>query len=111
MDIFFRTTSLRKICSSERELRRHYGQQADKIMTRFRELTAAKCLDDIPTGAPTRRHKYKNNLRDYFAVDIKQPYRIIFKVANKPVPPRSDGGIDLTQVTEIEIDSIEYDPH
>lgn len=111
MEIFFRTSKLRKICSQEREMRRRCGRQADKIMMRLRELTAAKCLDDIPVGPPARRHKYSNNLKDYFTVDIGHPYRIIFKAANEPPPLLPDGGIDLTQVTEIEIDSIEFDPH
>lgn len=111
MEVFFRTTKLRKSCEKERDLRRNYGRQADKIMMRLSELRAAKCLDDVPIGPPSRRHKYTNNLKEYFAVDIEHPYRIVFKVANDPPSLLPDGGIDLTQVTEIEIDSIGYDPH
>lgn len=96
MDVYFRTSKLRKMCAQERELRRHFGRQADKIMMRLQELTAAKCLNDIPIGPPTRRHKYSNNLKDCFTVDINHPYRIIFKVANDPPPLLPDGGIDLT---------------
>lgn len=111
MEISFRALKTQKTCSQERALRRAYGRQADKIMARLMELSAAKCLADVPTGPPARRHKYKGSLRDYFAVNIDHPYRIIFKVANKPVPLLPDGGVDLTLVTEIEIDTIEYDPH
>jgi proteic killer suppression protein len=40
-------------------------------------------------------------------VDLLHPYRLLFIPANEPIPKKPDGGIDLTQVTEVEIISIE----
>jgi proteic killer suppression protein len=36
-------------------------------------------------------------------VDLEQPHRLLFIPANNPVPIGEDGGLDRTQVTEIEI--------
>jgi len=40
-------------------------------------------------------------------VDLSHPYRLLFIPAHDPIPLKTDGGIDLTQVTEVEIISIE----
>jgi proteic killer suppression protein len=36
-------------------------------------------------------------------VDLEHPFRLLFIPANNPVPIGEDGGLDRTQVTEIEI--------
>ena len=38
---------------------------------------------------------------EQFAVDIKGQWRLIFVVANDPIPRKADKGIDRARVTEI----------
>jgi len=49
----------------------------------------------------------KNHWYEIILVDIEHPFRIVFEPGHNPVPKTEDGGIDLTQVTAIEILSIE----
>ena len=110
MDIRFRTAKLQKIFNEEKRLNREYGNQmARKIMMRMAVLEAAEDLSLVPREPPPRCHQLTADRRGQFAVDLEQPYRLIFEPANKPLPRLEDGGIDLTRVTEIEI--IEVDDY
>ena len=42
-----------------------------------------------------------------FAVDLKQPFRLVFRPNHDPVPLKTDGGIDLEHITSITIMSVE----
>jgi proteic killer suppression protein len=63
-------------------------------------------LAEVPTEKPTRRHQLKGDLDGSFAVDLAHPFRLIFRPAMNPVPKKEDGGIDLDQVTAIQIDDV-----
>ncbi len=52
---------------------------------------------------PVRRHQLTGGQKGQFAIDLVQPYRLIFKPDHEPVPRKDDGGIDLNQVTAIKI--------
>ena len=52
---------------------------------------------------PVRRHQLTGGQKRQFAIDLVQPYRLIFKPDHEPVPRKDDGGIDLNQVTAIKI--------
>lgn len=110
MEILFRQVKLAKTCSEGRLLSKKYGQIAPKIQQRLLELRAAENLSDISTLPPVRLHPHSGKPKGYFTVDVGHPYRIIFTVANTPLPMNPDGGIDLTKVTKIFIEDI-YDPH
>lgn len=108
MDIIFRTQKLRKNLCSERKLVRTYGaKKAEQIKKRMVVLRAARNLAEVPTVPPFRRHKLKGKYKDYFAVDVKRLYRLIFRPANEPLPKLKDGGLDLKGVTQIEIITVE----
>lgn len=101
MEISFSDKKLRKQVEDIEELRKKYGDaQAKKIIQRIGELTAAKNLYDIYKLPQARLHKLDHNLSGYFAVDVKQPYRLIIK----PL----DGNVDEQQsITKISIIKIE----
>ena len=108
MDILFRTQKIRKVFCSERKLVKTYGaEKAEQIKRRMVVLRAARNLAEVPTVPPFRRHKLEGKHKDYFAVDVKHPYRLIFRPANDPLPKLKDGGIDLKGVTQIEIITVE----
>lgn len=100
MDISFRDKKLKKLVDDEKQLLRKYGKvQAKKIYQRLGELVAAKNLYDISRLPQARLHKLEGNLHGHFAVDILQPYRIIFKSQN-------DELIELVSITSVCISKI-----
>lgn len=109
MHLAFRSSKLEKICLSERELQKHFGEYARRIGQRLNDLSAAVKLADIPITPPFRLHEHKGKYKGYFTVDTIHPYRILFHAVNPPL--KTDGGINLDEVREIVIENVHYDPH
>lgn len=108
MNIVFKTRKLKKIFNSEKELVRAYGaERATVIKNRMVFLRAAGNLYRVPVTPPYYRHQLKGNYKGCFAVNVKHPYRLIFRPVNSPLPVLEDGGLDLTRVTDIEIIGVE----
>jgi len=95
---------LKKILNSEKELVKAYGaERATIIKRRMVFLKATGSLSRVPVTPPYYRHQLKGNYKGFFAVNVKHPYRLIFRPVNNPLPVLTDGGLDLTRVTNIEI--------
>lgn len=108
MEITFKTKRLAKIFSNETELIKKYGKEKSrKIMMRMAVLLNAPDLSCVPTQKPERCHELIDNRKGEFAVDLKHPFRLVFKPVHNPIPYKDDGGIDLVKVTSIEILSVE----
>jgi plasmid maintenance system killer protein len=104
MKIHFRTKKLQKICSLDREMVKQVGaKSAKRLKQRMMELWAADMLSDISHLPPPRCHELTGRDAGTFSVDLEHPYRLLFIPASDPVPLCSAGGVDRTQVTEIEI--------
>ena len=107
MNVSFKSNKLQKVCNKEKEGIREYGPVcAGKLRQRLAELAAAGALSDISYLPPPRCHELTNR-GGVFSVDLSHPYRLLFIPAQDPIPRKTDGGIDLTQVTEVEIINIE----
>jgi hypothetical protein len=52
---------------------------------------------------PGRCHEMTADLDGKIAIDLRQPYRLLFAPDHNPVPRRPDGGLDWTRVTSIVI--------
>jgi len=102
--VTYATTKLSKLCTTQKKLVRTFGSKcAEEIEDRVTTLMAMPTLADVPTCPPERRHKLKGDRNSQWAVDAYGGVRICLVPANEPLPIASDGAIDLTQVTEIEI--------
>ena len=112
MDISFQNQSLANRFNSDKELQKIYGKrQARSILTRMGVLSNAETLAEIPHRPPERLHQLTGGRQGQFAVDLVQPYRLVFEPDHDPVPKKDDGGIDLTQVTAITVlEVIDYHP-
>lgn len=100
MEICFKDKKLRKICEDHRKLKKEYGViQAKKITQRLNELQAAKSFYDISRLAQPRLHNLSGQRREQFAVDIKDPYRLILL-------PLDGNKEDLKTITSIKVISI-----
>jgi len=76
-------------------------------MVRLDELEAVVCLEHMKSLPHARCHELSGRQKGQFTVDIEYPYRLVFKPDHDPVPLKSDGGIDLKQVTSIKILAVE----
>ena len=95
---------MQKLCSVSRESHRHLGaKRARRLQQRMMELKAAISLDDISRLPPARCHELTGNRKGQLSVDLEHPYRLLFIPTNNPLPETKNGGLDWTEVTEIEI--------
>lgn len=108
MEITFTSRKLAKTCNSKSNLDRAYGSEcAEKVASRLQTLEAADSLADVMKVPQCRCHPLKGDRAGEFAVDVKHPFRLVFKPAHNPLPEKEDGGLDLTKVTSVEILRIE----
>lgn len=104
MEIYFKTRRLEKICNNEKETIKAFGpKMAIKLQQRLLELGAAKSLNDISRLPPARCHQLSGKRKNQFSVDLDHPFRLLFIPANETVPTLPDGGLDVNNITEIEI--------
>ncbi len=102
MRIIFHSSKMQKACSSEREMFKVYGSVlGKKLKQRLFELDAAPTMDQIPSYA--RCHPLTGKLKGYYAIDLAQPYRLIFKPCSDVLALKSDESLDLSLVDKIEI--------
>ncbi len=107
MDISFRTRKLKKTFNDADALQKAYGaRMANVIARRMAVLKWARNLAAVPITPPERRHQLAGDRDEQFAVDLVQPYRLVFSPDHDPVPRRDDGGIDTERVTAITIEDV-----
>jgi len=107
MDIIFKNRKLAEQFNRQELLVKQHGQQRGKLLRRrLDDLRAAVNLEQM-RRLPGRCHELKGNRAGQVSIDLDGPYRLIFKVANNPVPLKKDGGLDWTQVTSIKILGVE----
>lgn len=108
MIIIFKTKKFQKECNDFKLLQKRCGlDMARLIRRRLDELRAAAVLEDIRTLPQARCHELKGDLSGKLSLDLVHPYRLIIRPANDPPPEKPDGGLDWTQVTEVEILGVE----
>jgi len=106
MDILFKNQKLQKECNVA-SVAIHGKARAKKLRQRLDELRAAETLADFRYLPAARCHELIGNRAGQLSVDLDQPYRLLFKPANDPIPRKNDGGLDWSQVTAITIIGIE----
>lgn len=103
MDVYFKTDKLKKLCESEKELTKKFGFETSKVIKkRMVQLWAAPNLEEL-FRLPGRCHELKADRKGQLAIDIKHPKRIVFVPDHAPMPYKNDGGIDLRNITKIQI--------
>jgi len=105
LEVTFDDSGLGKIFESDKELRKKYGTvRAKKIQTRMTALRAAETLEDM-RSLPGHCHELKGDLAGQLAVDLDQPYRLLFRPKEEP-DPGPGGGLDWRLVTAVVITTI-----
>jgi plasmid maintenance system killer protein len=110
MEIRISDKKLRRALESE-SLERHYGTaMTKKIELRLAALRAAQSLADFwpPKWGPERCHELQGNLKGVFSVDLKQPYRLLFRPVEGETPvDRADEQSRWRTITSIDVFAIE----
>ena len=98
MQITFSTKTLQKLCTSEKPTKTGF-----KLHQRLKEIGAADSLADLYLMRTLHCHELKGKLKGQYAVNLDAKYRIVFIIADDPIPKLPDGGVNRDLVREIEI--------
>ena len=106
MEILFASQKLKRLCESEKELRRAYGSEgAKKTMGRLSDLRAAGTLEDM-RNLPGRIHELTGDRDGQLAIDLAGGRRLIIEPSNG-WPAEKEEGIyvwtTIDSVTVLEI--------
>jgi proteic killer suppression protein len=111
MEIHVSNKRLRADLEGEGARRRRFGNDmAKKLGLRLDALGAAQTLADFwpPNSGPERCHELKGDMTGTFSVDLKHPYRLLFRpIEAKPPEDRSDELARWRSITEIDIVAVE----
>jgi proteic killer suppression protein len=108
LDILFANRKLQEEFNDFTALVRKRGnRRARLIQRRLGELSAANVLEVMRRLPAPRCHELGGNRKGQLSVDLDHPYRLIFRVADNPVPTKADGGLDWTQVRKIIVLGVE----
>ena len=106
MEVLFADAKLRASLSGQRELVRRWGKEgAKKITLRLQQLTAAPTLEHMRV-LPGRCHELTGDRSGDLAIDVQQPFRLIFRPTDEPAPVKPDGGLDWSAVESITVTEI-----
>jgi plasmid maintenance system killer protein len=95
---------MQKICNDKVEAIRKLGPERAKLLhRRIDEQHDAASLADMRALRQARCHELKANRVGQLSVDLKHPYRLIFEVADDPIPMLPNGGLDWESVQSIRI--------
>ena len=105
MEVTFKNSVLKKLCENHKQLKRVYGSlQSERIIKRINEFVAAENFYDISRLPQARLHPLVGNLKEYWAVDIINQYRILLKPSNGSI----EDLLSITQVQIMEIGKEDY---
>ena len=89
--------------ADERRGKRRLGaDQFRALKRRIDSLESASTLE-VMRQLPGRCHEMTADLDGRIAIDLVQPYRLLFEPDHDPLPRRPGGGLDWAQVTSIVI--------
>ena len=104
MDIIITDRRLSKCANDNRKRVREYGKrQSDLIGVRLGELKAADNLEVMRALPRARCHELSGDRKGQLAVDLDYPFRLIFVPNHNPVPMKTDGGLNWSEVICIEV--------
>lgn len=80
MEITYKNNKIRKICTDSAAAKQVYGKEmAFKIHMRIAEITQADTVEAMIRFGIGRCHPLSQNRKDQYAVDLIQPYRLVFE--------------------------------
>ena len=81
LQIKFKSKKIESECTDADVARKHFGQQmAEKIQQRMAEIESADNVEQMIQFKVGRCHHLKGDRKNQYAVDLVQPFRLIFTV-------------------------------
>ena len=110
MDISFQNRRIEKICTSEKEMRKSLPSNRERVLkVRLRQLTESPTLEAL-RGQPGHCHELTQDRADQLAVSLDGLFRLVF-TPTEPIPRKSDGGLNWSEVIAVEIlEIVDYHP-
>jgi proteic killer suppression protein len=108
MEIVVTDRKLAEALDLESSARRQYGKDmAKKLHLRRDALKAAESLADFwpPKSLPERVHELGGDLKGLFSIDLKHPYRLLFKAIDAVAD--DDARTRWQSIKKIEIFTVE----
>jgi proteic killer suppression protein len=106
MELSFATERLKKICESNGERRKRFGDQAaGKLKGRLDDLDAAQSMEDM-RNLPGHWEELRGDRKGQFSNRLAGGLRLIVRPRRQPPPTKPDGGLDwraIDQVTVLEV--------
>ncbi len=103
MDITFKNKKLEKLANNERKCQKELGSMRAKLyQKRLGDLLNARTLEDV-RNLPGHYHELSGDYKGYWACNLDQPYRLIFKPHENPIPTNSNGQYNWTEIKGVEI--------
>lgn len=76
--------------------------RADKFKLRLTQLSSVDTLEDV-RYLPGNYHELKTNRKGQWTCDLDQPYRLIFKPHENPIPEDEHGRYIWIEIKGVEI--------
>ena len=114
MDILFKRKKDRDLANNELKLRKKFKgnpRRGKLVRARLDELADAESLAVMRTLPQAYCHELKGDRAGRIAVKLDKGFRMVFEVANDPIPIKPDGGLDWTQATTVRILELVEDYH
>lgn len=86
IDVSYKTSQLRKVCEDAEVATKKYGlEMAVKIQTRITQIKAALSVEMLVQKGVGRCHPLHGDRKGQYAMDLTQPYRLVFEKKNREV--------------------------
>ena len=103
MKVTFGDVRLEKAAGDERYCRKLFGRvRAEKYLRRLNDLFSAECLEDV-RNLPGHYHELTGDRKGQWACDLNQPYRLIIRPLEKPIPMDLNRSYIWTEIFGVEI--------
>jgi proteic killer suppression protein len=106
MDILFTKRNEQEIANTDAKLKKAFRgnpRRARLIRARLDELADADTLAVMRSLPQAYCHELTADRKGQLAVKLDKGYRLVFEVANDPLPLKTDGGLDWNQVTAVRV--------
>ena len=106
MDITFEDNKLKKCALDQNKCKKKMGElRAQLFLRRISELDAAVTLEDV-RHLPGHYHELTGDRKGQWACDLDQPYRLVFRPHEDPIPEDENHHYIWAEIIGVEIKEI-----
>jgi plasmid maintenance system killer protein len=103
LEIRYKSDKLKNELTNQKEMVRRHGKRgSDRLRQRLYDLSAASNLEEM-RNVPGRCHELTGDRLYQLAMNVDGGKRLIFEVADEPLPLKPDRGLDWSAVTIVQI--------